>query len=362
MYDDSYDNVCRICFQRQDTIFSLFRKQKGSSPYDKLVKHTKLKIALDDGGPASICLQCLTDLDTTINFLNKCEKSNEILAIRNYEKKEVSNLECGVPNDIVCFSQEESVDSELIRPVKGSVDNQGGKHIELVTESVQCPQCGSKRRCKHWAPPMAHTCQYCQKVFTRKFNYTLHLKRHLGERDWPCPICGALLLTRWLATRHCRRPRKACPVPGCDKTFTTNTNLATHVRTHSGERPHDCPECGKSFSCKNTLNDHIRIHTGVKPYICPVCGKLFATNKLSTHILSHTTSRPHACAAPGCARAFKSRRALTLHVATHEHRRAHKCSVCGNRYNHTQSLNKHMKRHAQKSITTDNVQIDHSDI
>lgn len=178
MNEYSDDKVCRICFHKQDTIFSLFRKQKGSSPYDKLINYTKLKIHVEDGGPCSICLQCLTDLDTTINFLNKCEKANEILAARYNcvsEKKENSNLERDIINTVPSFSQEDSTDFGAV-PLKDNLDYFDGQCNEiLVTETQQCPECGSKRRCKHWVPPATFTCQYCQKVFNRKFNFTLHL-------------------------------------------------------------------------------------------------------------------------------------------------------------------------------------------
>lgn len=178
MNEYSDDKVCRICFHKQDTIFSLFRKQKGSSPYDKLINYTKLKIHVEDGGPCSICLQCLTDLDTTINFLNKCEKSNEILAARYNcvsEKKENSNLERDIINTVPSFSQEDSTDFGAV-PLKDNLEYFDGQCNEiLVTETQQCPECGSKRRCKHWVPPATFTCQYCQKVFNRKFNFTLHL-------------------------------------------------------------------------------------------------------------------------------------------------------------------------------------------
>ncbi|XP_059062206.1 replication initiator 1-like [Achroia grisella] len=348
-------NICRICFQEQTTLFPLFIERRDSScrswsPYHQLVNRTELKIAVDDGGPTSICVQCLTDLETTVNFLEKCEKSNEILAslysscARPFESKIVvkdvmdGNENCSETGNYKNSDQNQcGVDAERSKSASAE---------EVVDSTSRCPECGSGRRCQHWTPPATHRCPLCHKEFTRKFNFKLHLKRHSGEREFPCASCGRRQVTRCLAARHCRpRPRRACPQPGCLKTFTTNTNLRTHLTTHTGERPHACVECGKTFTSKNTLNDHKRIHTGVKPYMCAECGARFATNKLAAHLRSHRRGpadrgvcAPGAPGAPGAPRAAG---------APQPGAAPHACRACPARYRHSQSLNKHVRRHHQ---------------
>lgn len=179
----SDDTTCRICLKKQDTVYSLFRKYKGLTPCDQLSK-IGLKTDINDAKPSCICFECLSELDVTLNFLEKCEKSNQILS-EHY--KQVVNL-CqeietfkGDPNieepvvieNNTCYTESRPV--EIVEDVTDTNSSEARKAVELALEDARCAECGSRRRCPHWAPPATHTCPYCQKVFTRKFNFKLHL-------------------------------------------------------------------------------------------------------------------------------------------------------------------------------------------
>ncbi|KAI8646856.1 hypothetical protein BD408DRAFT_379614 [Parasitella parasitica] len=61
--------------------------------------------------------------------------------------------------------------------------------------------------------------------------------------------------------------RYVCPY--CKKCFTRPSSLRTHVFSHTGEKPFECPEpsCGKKFSVQSNLRRHLRIHDPKKPTI-----------------------------------------------------------------------------------------------
>ncbi|NXF68268.1 SALL1 protein, partial [Ciccaba nigrolineata] len=50
--------------------------------------------------------------------------------------------------------------------------------------------------------------------------------------------------------------------PECDKRFKSQTALAIHERSHTGERPFPCARCGKAFPSKGDLKRHQKTHAG----------------------------------------------------------------------------------------------------
>jgi len=115
-----------------------------------------------------------------------------------------------------------------------------------------------------------------------------------------------------------------CPVPSCQREFSSKRNLVDHVRGHhQGAKPHICPEpgCGKSFLRPAHLIIHTRIHTGEKPFVCefPGCGKRWnQKSALKQHLRSHTGEKPFACSSHGCNKVFSTSSSCKRHTLTHQ--------------------------------------------
>lgn len=59
----------------------------------------------------------------------------------------------------------------------------------------------------------------------------------------------------------------------CGKTFSCQACFQTHLKMHSGAKPHTCAECGRAFGLSVPLHIHARTRTGGSPMSASRVGK-----------------------------------------------------------------------------------------
>lgn len=145
------------------------------------------------------------------------------------------------------------------------------------TEPFLCSLCGDKfifkvqltehMLDKHCTHLNLYKCHLCGREYNTQRKLNLHLKQHNK------PVSEGASLS------HNRRPsgrqNKSCVCETCGMVTKNGTTMEAHRRTHSNERPYNCPVCSKGFTQLSVMLTHLKIHTGDNFHSCTLCNKYY---------------------------------------------------------------------------------------
>lgn len=428
--------ACRLCLLKEDLVNMKEEYQEDRSLYSIYLEFCGLEIP--DKQTSLICIQCkefltafrtlkrqaLTNCTYFTNQIIKIEKVSKIDNEENendyLEAVEEEYLEQSEPNNLpIC---EVTLTKEEYEYPEDKPEQTLEQTSKVAVKKYKKTASKKSTNGKHW-------CQYCHLVFPSKPAFVKHRNQELLENGgMVCDICGFKQIKRQRFMGHMRRVHLVdrsirYPCDLCDKTFTqkgkklTTLNsftalhskfflgqilghkriehfneryiceicsrplkgkkrLMMHIKHfHEKQRPCICPECGKGFSTKSQVRVHrVQVHSDEKPYPCSFCGKRFGsascrhihekthssdliqcqecdykTNtifNLNRHMIRHRDVYKYTCTI--CGQQFKCSTSLNLHKYTHQDN-CFECEYCHKKFSRPQGLKLHIDSiHLQK--------------
>lgn len=237
----------------------------------------------------------------------------------------------------------------------------------LGIHPAECQQCGKSFR--HWSNLSVHVKRHlgiknfacrCGKKFVLKQNLDEHMRIHTGTAPIVCTDCPRKFRRYSNLIQHRNRhhlnirPEQKDYVCHCGEVFHTKAKFNWHKEIHD-KKPKGCPYCRERFIHKNSLTRHIRLSHVEKYWFfknqaveCPICHQLYLKTSIKHHINKHTVKTEFKCNI--CNKVFSTKWNLKQHRWIHACRstKPYKCKVCTSAFVRESDYITHMNIH--KSI------------
>jgi KRAB domain-containing zinc finger protein len=124
---------------------------------------------------------------------------------------------------------------------------------------------------------MKYFCSLCDGKFTtsqllERHERKIHKIENMIYICKRCPFKSKIKLEREL---HRAKVHRGLFCEFCDRIFTDKSHFEVHMKAHGGSKGYNCEPCKRSFKSARSLELHCRNHQQPKTKECKVCSKTF---------------------------------------------------------------------------------------
>ena len=258
---------------------------------------------------------------------------------------EIKNVSTGIEmNDQTAWKEEGNEHENIVGNEEPAQTFNEDANVEYQAETV------ITQIIKHNAPNKKRTrtdvanCDQCDKQFTMQGHLNSHIKSVHESVKYACNECDYQFSTQGNLKKHIQSKHEgvkyACKQ--CDYQATQQGGLKAHIQSkHEGVK-YACNQCDQQFTAQGSLKIHIQSkHEGVK-YACNQCDyKATQQNSLKAHIQSKHEDIKYAC--NQCDYQTKWQTQLTRHIQSVHNGVKHACNQCDYQATRRDHLTKHIR-------------------
>ena len=116
-----------------------------------------------------------------------------------------------------------------------------------------------------------YDCRYCGKLFKIHSQLKRHVRIHSYAKPYSCRHCSGCFtwhhqLKTHLLKSHNEGTWFTCDI--CQKKFSSKQHYKVHVQRHEAVKPYVCSECPKRFYTAAELRQHHPVHSEYKQFSC----------------------------------------------------------------------------------------------
>lgn len=131
----------------------------------------------------------------------------------------------------------------------------------------------------HWKTHFVqYTCSVCQQKFKHQNNLSRHRQKHTERRTFECDLCKKTFSRKSglkvHIEKHIEDKHFECTI--CNKTFLYKSTLNMHMNIHKEKSSHECQLCNNRYNDPASLRYHLNAHLN-KRFECILCQKTYSS-------------------------------------------------------------------------------------